>query len=145
MRSVCLIPVALMLSACGGPQEPGEWEILSTLGSPSSPAPSGTPPLSIKLCLKPRAHPQPTRDVILAMTSLKQCQTGGAFIDYGIIGGRVHCPGSSDIPDQDQQISGSYGGRAISMAIDMPLFGQTVRQTIKARRVGECRDDDIDF
>ena len=61
-----------------------------------------------------------------------------AGYSYGTIGGALRCRGMDDIPEHQEQISGSYTRDAFRLTIDMPVHGAVVRQTIEARRTGYC-------
>jgi hypothetical protein len=137
MRRLIPVLLTLTLGACDL-QKPisGEWEVVSTMGSPNRPSARAAVPESFRRCVD--ATDRTAQEVILAMTSKGRCDDKDAHIRFGRIGGALHCPGSYDIRDYDDRLAGNYGPRTLHMTADMPLFGTPIRQTFDARRVGPC-------
>lgn len=149
MRIPTAALVPFLLIACGksGPGDPreasgglqaGQWTLSTTLGSPLGMRAGAEPPLIIPLCLGAEQAQGPVKDAILAIASRGQCVSGHARFARGTIGGALTCRGMDDIPEHQEQISGSYGPSSFRMIIDMPVHGAIVRQTIAARRTGSC-------
>lgn len=137
MRILLVVLSVFFLGGCDlAKPRPGEWEIASRLGTASGPAVPDQKTKTTKQCIG-AAHTS-SRDVILAMTG-NRCKDQDARIGFGHIGGVLHCPGSYDISDYDAPISGAYGPDRLHITLDMPVFGVELRQTIDARRIGDCR------
>jgi uncharacterized protein DUF3617 len=139
----------LLLIACGksapgndseasGGLQAGTWTLSTTLGTPLGMSAGREPPLVVPLCLGAEQAEMPVRDAILSMASRGGCGTDDARFERGTIGGALRCRGMDDIPEHRQQISGSYGRTSFRLVIDMPVHGAVVRQTIEARRTGDC-------
>lgn len=116
----------------------GKWTLTATLGTPQVVRPGGEPPLTVQHCLGAEQAEMPVGDAILSMASRNGCGTDNARFGRGSIGGALTCQGVDDIPEHRQQISGSYSSEAFRLTIDMPVHGNVVRQTIEARRIGDC-------
>lgn len=149
MRILTTAMLPFLLIACGksapdndseasGGLQAGQWTLSTTLGTPLSMSAGREPPLVIPLCLGAEQAGMPARDAILSMTSRGGCGTDNARFERGTIGGALRCRGMDDIPEHREQISGSYGRTSFRMTIDMPIHGAVVRQTIEARRTGDC-------
>ena len=153
MRILTTAMAPLLLIACGGPVQDdnvafspeasdglqaGSWALSTTLGTPQNASPGREPPLTVQQCLNAGQAAIPARDAILSMASRSQCRNGNARFQRGTIGGALTCPGMDDIPEHQEQISGSYTSGSFRMTIDMPFHGLVVRQTIEARRTGDC-------
>jgi hypothetical protein len=142
--SAGLLP--LLLIACGQSAQDnapnglqaGQWTLSTALGTPQSMGSGREPPLIIPLCLSAAQAEMPVRGAILAMVSRAECESDNASFERGAIGGALRCRGMDDIPEHQEQISGSYGSTSFHMTIDMPVHGAVVRQTIEARRTGAC-------
>lgn len=153
MRVLTTAIVPLLLIACGEPVrednvafdpealdglQAGSWALSTTLGTPQNASPGREPPLTVQHCLSAAQAEIPARDAILSMASRSQCRNDNARVERGTIGGALTCPGMDDIPEHQEQISGSYGRTSFRMTIDIPVFGMVARQTIEGRRTGGC-------
>jgi hypothetical protein len=153
MRILTTAMVPLLLIACGKPVsegnvafspeasdglQAGSWTLSATLGTPQNANPGREPPLTVQHCLDAGQAEIPARDAILAMASRSQCRNANARFERGTIGGALTCAGMDDIPEHQEQISGSYTRSAFRVTIDMPVFGLVARQTIAGRRTGDC-------
>jgi uncharacterized protein DUF3617 len=145
--SAALLPFLLMACGKSGPDnnreasgglQAGKWTLSTTLGTPLGMGAGREPPLVIPLCLGAERAEMPVGDVILSMASRGQCGTDGARFERGTISGALRCRGMDDIPEHQEQISGSYGRNSFRITIDMPVHGAVVRQTIEARRTSDC-------
>jgi hypothetical protein len=128
---------AFGLGASDGLQA-GNWTLSATLGTPQNASPGREPPLIVQHCLSAGQAEIPARDAILSMASRSQCRNDNARFERGTIGGALTCSGMDDIPEHQEQISGSYTRSSFHMTIDMPVFGLVARQTIEGRRTGDC-------
>ena len=156
MRYLTCLVLPLLLAACGTAQSPtgttsdataagptydrleqGQWQLSSTLGTVQGGAPGQSPQTS-KQCVDKLAALKPVRETVLAMIDKDSCAVDRARFANGLIGGNLRCKGMDDIPEHDEAISGSYRGDRFSMVIDMPVYGTMTRQTIEARRIGDC-------
>jgi hypothetical protein len=147
MRILTTALLPFLLVACGKPAagpdasdglQAGRWALATTLGTPQRVRPGGEPPLTVQNCLSAEQAEMPVRDVVLSMASRGGCGTNNARFERGTIGGALRCRGMDDIPEHQEQISGSYGRTSFRITIDMPVHGAVVRQTIEARRTGDC-------
>lgn len=153
MRILTTAMVPLLLVACGEPGSQdnaafdpeasdglraGRWELSATLGTPQNANPGREPPLTVQHCLNAGQAAIPARDAILSMASRSQCRNDNVRFERGTIGGALTCPGMDDIPEHQEQVSGSYARGSFRMTIDMPFHGLVVRQSIEARRTGDC-------
>lgn len=136
-KSVSEDNVAFGSEASDGLQA-GRWSLSATLGTPRNANPGREPPLIAQHCLSAGMAEIPARDAILSMASRGQCRNDNARFERGTIGGALTCPGMDDIPEHQEQISGSYTRSAFHVTIDMPVFGLVARQTIDGRRTGGC-------
>jgi hypothetical protein len=153
MRILTTAILPLLLIACGksapdnnlasGPDasdglQAGSWTLSATLGTPQGMGPGREPPLTVRHCLRAEQAEIPARDAILSMASRSGCRNDNARIERGTISGALTCPGMDDIPEHQEQISGSYTRNSLRITIDMPVFGLVARQTIEGRRTGDC-------
>ncbi len=145
MRTLPAAMLPLLLAGCGTVPmpgydrlDPGSWQLSATLGAPGTTKTAG-PPQVAKLCLAAAEVARPVRETILGMASRGQCRNGGATFANGTIGGAIRCEGMDDIPAHPEAVSGSYSHDSFRITIDMPVYGSTVRQTIEAKRIGDCR------
>jgi hypothetical protein len=143
-----IVSTPLLLAACGGASSPfggpaygkldqGQWQLTATLGTPSGNT-GREPPLVVKQCVDKVQALKPVREAVLAMADRAKCGSDAATIANGVIGGKLRCKGMDDIPEHDEAISGSYSHDRFRIAIDIPVFGMTARQTIDAKRIGDC-------
>lgn len=153
MRILTTAMLPFLLIACGesvsednvafGPGasdglQAGSWALSTTLGTPQNASPGREPPLTVQQCLNAGQAEIPARDAILSMASRSQCGNDNVRFERGTISGALTCQGVDDIPEHQEQISGSYTSASFHMTIDMPFHGLVVRQTIDARRTGDC-------
>lgn len=116
----------------------GSWTLSATLGTPQGVGAGREPPLTVQHCLGVEQAEIPARDAILSMATRSNCRNDNVRFERGTIGGALTCPGMDDIPEHQEQISGSYGRTSFHITIDMPVFGLVARQTIDGRRTGGC-------
>lgn len=137
-RSVLTITLAaLALTGCGGggePVRPGEWEITRTAGAPNG---RQTDQSTSKRCFR-ETQGDPTRDIVLKLVGRDSCEHDKVRIGGGRIGGVLQCPEFYGFSAHEEPVRGRYSADAIELTVDMPIFGHVLRQSVAAKRVGEC-------
>lgn len=114
---------------------PGQWEIVSTLGTVSQTGPDAQ---RVSECIRPQRIAQDPRETILRIVDRERCKIEGAQASRGSLSGHLICPGQDDIREHRQDISGSYSPERFRIVLDMGVFGTTIRQTVEAERKGDC-------
>jgi hypothetical protein len=130
---------ALVTSACGGggasgPVEPGEWEVTTVSGAPNGRQMNGS---TSTRCLR-ATQDDPTREIVLQLIGRDSCEPDKVRVANGRIGGVLQCPEYYSFSAHEEPVSGRYSGAAIELHVDMPIFGHTLRQSVSAKRVGDC-------
>lgn len=126
------------LAGCGGetagPVRPGEWEITTTAGPPNG---RRIDQAVTKRCLRAKGD-DPTRKIVLELIGRDSCEVDKVTVADGRIGGVLQCPEYYSFSAHEEPVAGRYSANAVDLTVDMPLFGQVLRQSVKARRVGDC-------
>lgn len=134
-----ILASALTLTACGGDAgqsvRPGEWEMTMSAGAPGGRQMQKT---TATRCFRASGDADPTRGIILEMAGRDSCERDKVRIAGGRIDGVLQCPEYYSFSAHEEPVSGRYSAEAIEINVDMPIFGHTLRQQVRAKRVGDC-------
>ncbi|MDB5706993.1 MAG: hypothetical protein JWN66_4109 [Sphingomonas bacterium] len=121
----------------GAPLAPGKWEVTASLTGPPGGAPARTePPQTSTRCLELKDTIAPTPELFLG--SGRACKRDVWNVAGGNINGVLICPGMDDIREVPTRISGRYDRESYNVQSEMSVFGMTIRQTVDAKRIGDC-------
>ena len=118
---------------------PGNWQMRSHLGEPGVSLPNGDKDdLVVSTCMSEGEAAKPVKDKVLDLISRNSCKSEGVTVGGGSIGGTLTCPGSYDIREHPERLSGYYSRTALHVTVDATIYGGIMRQTIDFRRIGDC-------
>lgn len=115
---------------------PGEWETTSHVTANGYG--DRKKDMTFRKCIRDDDNPPPTKASILELISRKECNADHATIGGGSISGTLTCPGSYDIREHPEYLSGYYNHDSVHAVISMTAFGTGFRQTLDFKRVGDC-------
>lgn len=136
------LPIAVLVLALAGcgqasqPIQPGEWEISRSEGAQNGP---GKLRSSLTRCFRNLSREaDPSRKIVVEMIGSDRCDAGKVRVSGGRISGALQCPEFYAFSAHEEPTRGRYSADSVEMSIDMPVFGHVLRQTMTARRVGDC-------
>ena len=131
--------LSLALAGCGPAGQaiqPGEWEISRSAGAPNGRQMSAT---TTRTCLRPSSGgDDPSRQLVIDLIDSSRCETGKVRVAGGRISGVLQCPEFYSFSAHEEPVRGRYSAESVEVSVDVPVFGHTLRQTVKARRAGDC-------
>ncbi|HEY1225154.1 MAG TPA: DUF3617 family protein [Brevundimonas sp.] len=139
-RRFWIVLAALALAGCGAdsaqPPQPGLWEVTRSAGAPSG-RQKTSPPTT--MCIRDQGREgDPARRIIVDMIGSSRCKPDKVQVAGGRVSGALQCPEFYAFSAHEEPVTGRYSADSVELAVDTPVFGHVLRQSVSAKRIGDC-------
>ncbi len=131
---------ALALAGCGADTaqapQPGLWEITRSAGAPNG-RQKAEPARTV--CIREQGQEgDSARRIIIDMIGSNRCEPDKVKVAGGRISGALQCPEFYAFSAHEELVKGRYSADSVELGVDMPVFGHVLRQSLSAKRIGDC-------